>query len=556
MITKFIFVTGGVVSGLGKGIAAASTGLILKSSGISVDVVKFDPYLNIDPGTMSPFEHGEVYVLDDGSETDLDLGHYERFLDINLTKHSSVTAGKIYEKILSEEREGVYLGKNVQLIPHVTGYIKECFVRGIPQDVGLHVRIIEIGGSTGDMEGEVFLESFRQFRQENKADVLHFHLGFVPFLACSGEYKTKPMQLSTRELLRHGLQPDIIGARYSKQGDLDLSKEVLEKIALFCNVPKDHVLSLPDVSSIYAVPKNMLNSNLKQILQEFVEQTIDPKLGDFFDHFNGKVSDSKKVRVGIVAKYSRLSDAYLSILESLKIAGVSLDCKVEVVFVDAEKLEQNDINEWDMVKSLQAMIVAGGFGKRGLEGKVLAVQYARENRLPFLGICLGLQMVVVEFARNVCGLDAVSSEMFETREELEGKDVVIDYMAGQTNIHKKGGTMRLGGYDCDLVPGTLIHSLFGVDRIRERHRHRLEVQQEFLDLYSRHGLVVSGKHHYTTNDGRKAFLVELLELDTKLHPYFVATQSHPEFLSRPGKPHPLFKGLVENAIFYGENISQ
>ncbi len=556
MITKFIFVTGGVVSGLGKGIAAASTGLILKSSGISVDVVKFDPYLNIDPGTMSPFEHGEVYVLDDGSETDLDLGHYERFLDINLTKHSSVTAGKIYEKILSEEREGVYLGKNVQLIPHVTGYIKECFVRGIPQDVGLHVRIIEIGGSTGDMEGEVFLESFRQFRQENKADVLHFHLGFVPFLACSGEYKTKPMQLSTRELLRHGLQPDIIGARYSKQGDLDLSKEVLEKIALFCNVPKDHVLSLPDVSSIYAVPKNMLNSNLKQILQEFVEQTIDPKLGDFFDHFNGKVSDSKKVRVGIVAKYSRLSDAYLSILESLKIAGVSLDCKVEVVFVDAEKLEQNDINEWDMVKSLQAMIVAGGFGKRGLEGKVLAVQYARENRLPFLGICLGLQMAVVEFARNVCGLDAVSSEMFETREELEGKDVVIDYMAGQTNIHKKGGTMRLGGYDCDLVPGTLIHSLFGVDRIRERHRHRLEVQQEFLDLYSRHGLVVSGKHHYTTNDGRKAFLVELLELDTKLHPYFVATQSHPEFLSRPGKPHPLFKGLVENAIFYGENISQ
>ncbi len=554
MITKFIFVTGGVVSGLGKGIAAASTGLILKSSDISVDVVKFDPYLNIDPGTMSPFEHGEVYVLDDGSETDLDLGHYERFLDINLTKHSSVTAGKIYENILSEEREGMYLGKNVQLIPHVTGYIKECFVREIPRDIDLHVRIIEIGGSTGDMEGEVFLESFRQFRQENKADVLHFHLGFVPFLACSGEYKTKPMQLSTRELLRHGLQPDVIGARYSKQGNLDLPREVLEKIALFCNVSKDHVLSLPDVSSIYAVPKNMLNSNLKLILQEFVGQTIDPKLGDFFDHFNGKVFYSKKVRVGIVAKYSRLSDAYLSILESLKIAGVSLDCKVETVFVDAEKIEQNDINEWNVVKSLQAMIVAGGFGKRGLEGKVMAVKYARENRLPFLGICLGLQMAVVEFARNVCGLDAVSSEMFETREELEGKDVVIDYMEGQTNVHKKGGTMRLGGYDCDLVPGTLIHNLFGVGRIRERHRHRLEVQQEFLDLYSKHGLVVSGKHYYTTNDGREAFLVELIELDIKLHPYFVATQSHPEFLSRPGKPHPLFKGLVENAIIYGEDV--
>lgn len=548
MPTKYIFVTGGVVSGLGKGIAAASTGLILKSAGISVDAVKFDPYLNIDPGTMSPFEHGEVYVLDDGSETDLDLGHYERFLDVKLTQYSSVTAGKIYEHILNEEREGIYLGKNVQLIPHVTGYIKECFARGVPNDNRLHVRLIEIGGSTGDLEGEVFLESFRQFKQENKKDVLHFHLGFVPFLPCSGEYKTKPMQLSTRELLRNGLQPDLIGARYSKEDDLDLSQEILDKIALFCNVPKTHVISLPDVSSIYAVPKNMLGSNLKQVLTEFLDTPLNPQLPDFYQHFNGQQDNLPKIKIGIVAKYSRLSDAYLSIIESLKIAGIEAGAKVQPIFIDAERIENKDEVEWSLLRSVNGMIVAGGFGKRGLEGKIIATKYAREHKIPFLGICLGLQMAIVEFAKNVCMLDAVSSEMYDKREDLLNKEAVIDYMEGQENIHKKGGTMRLGGYDCQLVKGTLAHSLFGQNQIRERHRHRLEVQQKYLEQYSQHGLIVSGKHHYTTNEGKEAYLVELIELNSNLHPYFIATQSHPEFLSRPGKPHPLFLGLVTSGL--------
>ncbi len=486
-------------------------------------------------------------MLDDGSETDLDLGHYERFLDVNLKEYSSVSAGKIYEYILNGEREGIYLGKNVQLIPHVTSYIKESFVRGTPQDERLHVRIIEIGGSTGDFEGEVFLESFRQFQQENKDDVLHFHLGFVPFLKCSGEYKTKPMQLSTRELLRHGLQPDLIGARYSKEGELDLTTEILDKIALFCNVPKNRVISLPDVSSIYAVPKNMVSSNLKLVLSEFLQMRLDAKLPDFYLHFVGQEDNWPEVKIGIVAKYSRLSDAYLSILESLKIAGIDLKSKVHPIFIDAEKIEHDDPEELSLLHSVQGIIVPGGFGRRGMEGKIVAAKYARENRIPYLGICLGLQMAVVEFAKNVCGLNAVSSEMYETRDELFDKDVVIDYMEGQKHVHKKGGTMRLGGYDCELVEGTMAKDLFGLTNIRERHRHRLEVIQDFLNHYEQNGLIVSGKHHFKNNNGESAFLIELIELKRELHPYFIATQSHPEFLSRPGKPHSLFSGLVDAA---------
>ncbi len=555
MPTKYIFVTGGVVSGLGKGIAAASVGLILKSAGISVDAVKFDPYLNIDPGTMSPFEHGEVYVLDDGSETDLDLGHYERFLDVNLTKHSSVTAGKIYEHILNEERLGSFLGKNVQLIPHLTNYIKNCFVQGIPHGEWLHARIIEIGGSTGDLEGEVFLESFRQFRQQYKQDVLHFHLGYIPFLKCSGEYKTKPMQLSIRELLRHGLQPDLIGARYTPEPELDLSPEILDKLALFCNVPKDHVIKLPDVNSIYEVPKKMLTNGLKQILENFVQHPLQPELPEFYSQISSTTENWTIVKIGIVAKYSRLSDAYLSILESLKIAGVACKVKVQPTFIDAEKLELQDPQEWFVLKSVSGVIVAGGFGKRGLEGKILAIQYVREQKVPFLGICLGLQMAVVEFARHVCGLAAVSSEMYDDPKQIPSdKAVVIDYMPGQKNIHKKGGTMRLGGYSCDLVSDSLCYQLFGQLTIRERHRHRLEVQQQYLELYAQYGLVVSGKHHYLDNQNRPAFLVEMMELKTDIHPYFVGTQSHPEFLSRPGKPHPLFLGLIQAAIKFSESL--
>lgn len=546
---KFIVVTGGVVSGLGKGITTASIGLLLKSSGLSVDAVKFDPYLNIDPGTMSPYEHGEVYVLDDGSETDLDLGHYERFLGVNLTKNSSVSSGKIYDSILSQEREGKYLGKNVQLIPNVTNFIKEKFLSGLDKLPENHIRLMEIGGSTGDMEAEIFLESFRQFKQEFGTDVLHIHLGYVPFLKCSGEYKTKPIQNSNRELLKMGLQPDVIAARYYPERNRKLGQEILEKIALFSNLPKNNVIALPDLDSIYSVPVYLKDSNLKPILERFTRTELKIELPEFYN----KIKDYKKIeeslKIGIIAKYPKLVDAYLSLAESLKIAAVASDVKLELEFIDAEKinLENNQFDEKEYAKldTLQALIVPGGFGVRGMEGKIKAVEYARKNKIPFLGICLGLQMAVVEFARNKCGLNAYSSEMQEEELEDKNRDLLIDHIPGQKNIHKKGGTMRLGGYDCNLVDGTLAKDLFKKDKIRERHRHRLEVQEKYIPILEEKGMKISGKHFYQNEKGKEKFLVELIELEKTQHPYFIATQSHPEFLSRPSKPHPLFYGLVQ-----------
>lgn len=557
MSAHYIFVTGGVVSGLGKGITAASIGLLLKSSGYSVDVVKMDPYLNVDPGTMSPYEHGEVYVLDDGSETDLDLGHYERFLDVNLTGISSVTSGKIYSAILEQEREGVYLGKNVQIIPHVTNYIKECFSRNVENSVlngeQNHVRIIEIGGSTGDIEGEVFLESMRQFKQLHKHQVLHVHLGYVPYLQCSGEYKTKPFQTSVRDLLHSGLQPDILVARYEIQHDGEhLSAENLRKIALFGNVDEDHVIPVPDMPNIYAVPPYLTETSLLDILSDFTGKKVTNNIPHFFDDFqtiSANLDGQKRIiSIGIVAKYAKLSDAYLSVLESLKISGVSNKVEVSPTFIDSELLEKNDENEWARLKKVDGILVPGGFGNRGMEGKILAAKYARENNIPYLGICLGLQMAVVEFARSVCGLNAVTSEMFETRADLEEKDVLIDYIPGQENIHKKGGTMRLGGYDCTLKDHSLAAQLYGTTQIRERHRHRLEVQNTFVDVLEQKGLIISGKFAYRNEEGKDSFLVELVELDSNVHPYYIATQSHPEFLSRAGRAHPLFAGLIAAAI--------
>jgi len=551
-VSKYIFVTGGVVSGLGKGITAASIGLILKSSGLSVDAVKFDPYLNVDPGTMSPYEHGEVYVLKDGSETDLDLGHYERFLNVNLTGISSVTAGKIYTHILDREREGQFLGKNVQLIPHVTNYIKECFAR----DSSCDVRIIEIGGSTGDFEGEVFLESFRQFRRENKGQVLHVHLGYVPFLKCSGEYKSKPLQTSIRELLKSGLQPDIVVARYSIENGIDLDQSILDKIALFSNLGNENVIALPDLENIYKVPLYLLsNSNIQNSLQTYLKTELQPVLPDFFKKIQNPLKF--KVKIGIVAKYNKLLDSYLSIIEALKIAGVELNSEVEIIVLDAEALEKKDPEVWDNLKNVQGIIVPGGFGNRGMEGKILAAQYARENQIPYLGICLGLQMAIVEFARNICGVPAYSSEMFSSRDEMLNKEIVIDLMPDQLNIYKKGGTMRLGDYDCWIEPDTLASRLF-TDwgsttqdhkiKITERHRHRLEVQSKYISTFEEKGMVISGKHWYLDKNQDQKFLVELVELEKTVHPYFISTQSHPEFLGRPNKPHPLFKGLVEAAL--------
>jgi CTP synthase len=566
--TKFIFVTGGVVSGLGKGITAASIGLILKTNSYRVDAIKFDPYLNVDPGTMSPYEHGEVFVLGDGTECDLDLGHYERFLDTDLTSISSVTAGKIYSSILEGERRGDYLGKNVQLIPHVTNYITDRFVTDTDN---IDIRLIEIGGSAGDMEGEIFMEAIRQFRQNNRGQVLHIHLGYVPFLECSGEYKTKPFQNSLRELLRTGLQPHVLVARYEKKPDHNIAKEQLDKLALFGNVEPECIIAVPDLESIYAVPSHFYGSEVMKRLEEFVVphpasatgkgfvvKALDRPLPLFFQQGGKVLNPTKTIKLAVVGKYgSKLGDADYSVMQSIRIAAFYAGCEVENLIIAAEDLENNVEETWSKVKCADAFLVLGGFGNRGMEGKILAAKYARENKKPFLGICLGLQMAVVEFARNVCGLNAFSAEMLETpvglsRQPLikgqESKDIVIDYMLGQESIQKKGGTMRLGNYECEIVNDTLASELFGVSKTVERHRHRLEVQTKYLEILSKNGMKVSGKFNYTSGEGKQEYLPEIMELDQKIHPYFIGIQSHPEMLSRPTKAHPLFLGLIKACL--------
>ncbi len=545
-MNKFIFVTGGVVSGLGKGITVASIGLILKSNGITVDAVKFDPYLNVDPGTMSPFEHGEVFVLNDGSECDLDLGHYERFLDIDLTSNSSVTAGKIYSAILDMERKGDFLGKNVQLIPNVTNYIKDCFERGKDSDV----RIIEIGGSAGDMEGEIFLEAIRQFGQNHKGQVLHIHLGYVPFLKCSGEYKTKPFQSSLRELQRIGLRPDVLVARYEPQLNQTLTAEHLDKLALFGNVDQDNVIPVPDLDSIYAVPKHFVQSGFLPVLSNFVGQVLQANLPEFFEQ-KGKIDDPlKKIKVALVGKYgSKLGDADYSVMQSLTIAAFAAKVIIQPLTIAADDLLDQGNQSYQDLLQADCVIILGGFGRRGMEGKIIAANIARTTQKPFLGICLGLQMAVIEFARNVCELsDAISAEMLEFEEYKESKSVLIDFMAGQKELvavgGQKGGTMRLGAYSCHLERDTLAYRLFGQEEIVERHRHRLEVQAEFVPILESKGMIVSGKYYYNESN----FLPEIIELKKSLHPYFIAIQSHPEMLSRPSKPHPLFLGLLKACL--------
>ncbi len=537
-MAKYIFVTGGVVSGIGKGITAASIGLFLKSAGMTVDVIKFDPYLNIDPGTMSPFEHGEVYVLNDGSETDLDLGHYERFLDVELSSLSSVNAGKIYNAILERERAGDYLGKTVQLIPNVTNHIKDCFAKDMDKDV----RIIEIGGSTGDMEGEIFLESFRQFRRQHDGEVFHVHLGYVPFLACSGEYKTKPMQVSIRELLRVGLQPDMIVMRSESTEERPLQKSQIEKIALFSNLKTHQVISLPDQNSIYGVPMYLRQTDLQLNLEEFIGKKLNVEFPDFYTNFSKEREPLYKI--ALVTKYTQLSDSYLSVIEAMKAAAVAEGVEVDVELVDSDR---DDLDQ--ALSKMDGLIVPGGFGKRGMEGKIKAIKYARENKLPFLGICLGLQMAVIEFARNVCGVDAYSREMFDENEMVdESKKLLIDFIPGQQYIKRKGGTMRLGEYACELEKDSIAASLYEAKSILERHRHRLEVQNQYVEILAQKGLKVTGKFEYKNESNQSDYLVEIMELSPKDHPYFVATQAHPEFKSRPNRPHPLFVGLMKASI--------
>jgi len=531
-MTKYIFVTGGVVSGLGKGITAASLGRLLKQRGLKVAAQKLDPYINVDPGTMSPFQHGEVFVTDDGAETDLDLGHYERFIDENLTKLSNLTSGKVYWNVLNRERTGAYLGETVQVIPHITGEIKDFIYEGA-RNSNADVLITEIGGTTGDIESQPFLEAIRQISLEvGQSNCLFIHVTLVPYLKGSGEHKSKPTQHSVKELRAMGISPNIIIAR----ADEPLDDSIKAKISLFCNVKPDCVIENITVSCLYEAPLMLHKNGLdKVVCRELNLDTPEPDLQEWQQMIERIHDRSRKVTIAIVGKYVRLHDAYLSIIESLNHAGFDTRSQVVIKWIDSE--EVNDETVGKLLDDVDGIIVPGGFGDRGIEGKITACRYAREHKIPYLGICLGLQIAVIEFARHVCGLEDASSGEFSKT----SKNYVIDIMPEQVGITKKGGTMRLGAYPCRIVPGSLMHRLYKTENISERHRHRYEVNNNYRKLLSDNGLVLSG----TSPDG---LLVEAIELPKETHPFFVGVQFHPEFLSRPNRPHPLFLGLVKAAL--------
>ncbi|MFC1771166.1 CTP synthase [Candidatus Margulisiibacteriota bacterium] len=528
--TKFIFITGGVVSSLGKGIAAASLGMILRSQGYTVTIQKFDPYLNLDPGTMSPFQHGEVFVTEDGCETDLDLGHYERFLDQNLSRVNNVTSGMVYWEVLTKERRGDYLGNTVQIIPHVTNEIKEGLVK-VLQEKHYDFVITEIGGTVGDIEGLPFLEAIRQFQFDHPSLCAYIHLTLVPFLNTSGEFKTKPTQHSVKELRSIGIQPDIIMCRTQKI----FPYEIKQKIALFCNVPPDAVITALDAESIYSVPIILANEGLEKVVArkfslKYREKHLD-KWYNFIDILQDK--EKPKIKIALVGKYNSLSDSYLSILESLTHAAVVNNCSVEVVWVDAENIEREK-DAGIFLSHVQGILIPGGFGDRGVEGKILAVQYARENDIPYLGLCLGMHVAVIEFARNILGLTDANSTEFSDSTAYP----VIDFLPEQKAIRKKGGTMRLGAYPCKIIKNSLLEKAYKSRQVQERHRHRYEFNNEFLDLFEKKGMKMSG----TSPEGN---LVEVIELPDKK--WFLACQFHPEFKSRPLRCHPLFKDFVDAA---------
>ena len=528
MKTKYIFVTGGVVSGLGKGITAASLGRLLKNRGYKVVNQKFDPYINIDPGTMSPYEHGEVFVTEDGAETDLDLGHYERFTDENLTRNSSVTMGKIYQEVIERERRGDYLGKTVQVIPHITNAIKEKIYSFEDKDIV----ITEIGGTVGDIEGLSMLEAIRQVGIENKAeDVVYIHVTLLPYISGSNELKSKPTQHSVKELQSLGIKPDILVCRT----EIDIPDNMREKIALFCNVRKDSVIANRTASCLYEVPLLLEKEGLAmQVCKHLKLENIEPH-NEEWENLNKKtqkVSD-KEVTIGIVGKYVKLEDSYLSVIESLNHAGIENGVKVKVKLIDAEKITAENAKE--MLAECKGIVVPGGFGNRGIEGKIQTIKYARENKVPFLGICLGMQMAVVEFARDVLNLKDANSEEFDEICE----NPVIHIMYDQKDVTKKGGTMRLGSYPCMIKNGSLAEKVYKTNEIAERHRHRFEYNNAYREEMEKNGLMVSG----TSPDGK---LVEIVEI--KDHPYFIACQFHPEFKSRPDKPAPLFVNLVKMSM--------
>lgn len=534
MQTKYVFVTGGVVSGLGKGITAASLGRLLKARGYKVTIQKFDPYLNIDPGTMSPFQHGEVFVTDDGTETDLDLGHYERFIDESLTVNSNITTGKIYWSVLNKERKGEYLGATVQVIPHITNVIKEKVYRA-GEESGADFVITEIGGTVGDIESEPFIEAIRQVSAEKgKENVVYIHVTLVPYLRMSGEMKTKPTQHSVKQLLSVGIQPDIVVCRT----EYALSQESIDKLALFCNVEKDCVIQNLDCRSLYEVPVMMEEEHLAQIVcRKLGKECGEPDLADWLDVVDKEKNLDKTVEIALVGKYVELHDAYLSIVESLNHAGIHDGAKVKIRWVYAEAVEEKGCDA--LLKGVSGVLVPGGFGSRGVEGKIQAVEYARVNKIPYFGICLGMQCTVIEFARNVLGLkDAHTAEI-----EPNTPYPVIDLMPDQKNVANLGGTMRLGAYPCNLAEETLSKAAYSTNSISERHRHRYEFNNDYRIRMQEAGLVIAG----TSPDSR---LVEIVELKKDIHPWFVGVQFHPEFKSRPNRPHPLFKDFVKAAMDY------
>ncbi|MCI9559999.1 MAG: CTP synthase [Lachnospiraceae bacterium] len=530
MSVKYVFVTGGVVSGLGKGITAASLGRLLKARGYQVTMQKFDPYINIDPGTMNPVQHGEVFVTDDGAETDLDLGHYERFIDENLTKNSNVTTGKVYWSVLQKERRGDFGGGTVQVIPHITNEIKSRFHRNFTTE-NTEIAIIEVGGTVGDIESQPFLEAIRQFQHEvGHENAILIHVTLIPYLKASGELKTKPTQASVKDLQSMGIWPDILVCR----SEHPLDSSIREKIALFCNVPKSHVLQNLDVELLYEAPLAMEKEHLAEVACKCLHLDCpSPDLNDWYTMIDAWKHPKYQVTIALVGKYTKLHDAYISVVEALKHGGVANRTAVKIRWIDSETVTMENVTQ--LLSDVKGILVPGGFGDRGIDGKIFAIRYAREHNIPFLGLCLGMQLAIVEFARNVAGYrDAHSIEL-----DPSTTHPVIHLMPDQNGVEDIGGTLRLGSYPCVLDKTSKAYELYGTENIQERHRHRYEVNNDFRNILTQHGMKLCGK----SPDGR---IVEMIELPS--HPWFLATQAHPELKSRPNRPHPLFSGFIRAAL--------
>lgn len=538
-MTKFVFVTGGVCSGLGKGITASSIALLLKAKGYKVFMQKFDPYMNVDPGTMSPIQHGEVFVTADGCETDLDLGHYERFIDEELNYTSNITNGKIYSSVIEKERRGDYLGATIQIVPHISNEIKNKIYEAATTS-GADIVITEIGGTVGDIESAVMMESLRQFRLEQGMENTCFvHTTLIPYLYGSNELKTKPTQNSVIELRRLGIQPDILVTR----APVDLGESIKKKIALFGSLSENNIIEAKDVSNIYQIPLNFHHQNIEEIiLNQFKLKVTKSNLKYWEDLIKTVESLKEEIEIALVGKYTELEDAYLSVKEALNAAGYMYKTKIKVNWIDSENLENNPTSLKEIFQNAKGILVPGGFGTRGIEGKIIACKYARENKIPYLGICLGMQIAIIEFARNVCKLEDASSKEFDSL----CQNPVIDLMVDQKSIVNKGGTLRLGNYECQLEKNTLAYEDYQQDYILERHRHRYEFNNTYRSILEEKGMIFSGINPESN-------LVEIIELPKKIHPHFIACQFHPEFKSRPTKSHPLFNSFIKASLANHQN---